>query len=545
MKSTLALCLVVALAGCFAPSLRADEGNGVGQAFIRHTAAVIGGSLNVEFGSRNLPFGSAFVVVSDGIGPVIVPVVGTVCLDINSPAADVAISTNLDGNGGAGFSVPIPGTLPTLVTFPPFYLMCGVIDPTTPFPSVSFSKTVRVNFENPDSYNPGAGTLLAPRALHTATAMGGPEDNRTKVLVAGGGNGTLLSPVSTFSTEIYQPLTRSYVAGPNMSEARSLHTAVRLQDGRVLIMGGTDTVGIVSASCEIYDPATNAFSATGSMASVRAGHAATLRSDGSVVVSGGVTTFVGGATGLAAVLNTVQNSVEVFDPAAAGGVGAWSTVASTMQVGRFGQTQTLLANGDILIAGGIDGGTTVFGQGLPTYTATCDILSAAGVVSATGSFPTGANRGGHGASRLPTGDVLVTGGLVAGALSVPATTPSCLLFTSGSWTTTAPMGTARALHTQLVSTSNGEAVLHGGIDQVIVNLFPSVSITFSTTSTAERHDGVSAIPRNMIGSNPGFLGSMPAPTGLQASVRLHDDTILIVGGANGNLAVNNSFVFQE
>ena len=60
-----------------------------------------------------------------------------------------------------------------------------------------------------------------------------------------------------------------------MTVARDAHTATLLQDGRVLIAGGTDgSSSLVSA--ELYDPTSQAFTATDNMTIARLGHSATL-----------------------------------------------------------------------------------------------------------------------------------------------------------------------------------------------------------------------------------------------------------------------------
>src|SRR5205085_8638834 len=46
------------------------------------------------------------------------------------------------------------------------------------------------------------------------------------------------NPGPQASTEIYDPATNSWSAGPSMSAARAAHTANGLRDGRVLAAGG-------------------------------------------------------------------------------------------------------------------------------------------------------------------------------------------------------------------------------------------------------------------------------------------------------------------
>jgi hypothetical protein len=69
-----------------------------------------------------------------------------------------------------------------------------------------------------------------------------------------------------------------------MHAARFDHTATRLPDGKVLIVGGHDTGAAIA---ELYDPASGTFAATGSLSPQRAEHAAVLLPDGTVLVAGG------------------------------------------------------------------------------------------------------------------------------------------------------------------------------------------------------------------------------------------------------------------
>ena len=83
-----------------------------------------------------------------------------------------------------------------------------------------------------------------------------------------------------------QPPSTWKVTG-DLVTARYLHTATLLQNGQVLVAGGTG-VGFVSlASAELYDPGTRVWTATGSMATARSGHTATLLPNGQVLVAGG------------------------------------------------------------------------------------------------------------------------------------------------------------------------------------------------------------------------------------------------------------------
>ncbi len=127
-------------------------------------------------------------------------------------------------------------------------------------------------------------------------------------------------------------------------------TATLLADGRVLFAGGCDT------KAEVYDPATGTFSPTGSLAQVRAGATATPLHDGRVLFAGGYNCAPGGQDGMWA-------SAEVYDPA----TGTFGPTGS-MAAPRSQHTATLLADGRVLIAGGLSGpAATASGITLASY----------------------------------------------------------------------------------------------------------------------------------------------------------------------------------
>jgi hypothetical protein len=67
-----------------------------------------------------------------------------------------------------------------------------------------------------------------------------------------------------------------------MAEKRCSHTATRLPNGTVLLVGGGSIVA------EIYDPSTGSFVLSGLTEFDRSGHSATLLQNGNVLVVGGL-----------------------------------------------------------------------------------------------------------------------------------------------------------------------------------------------------------------------------------------------------------------
>jgi hypothetical protein len=173
------------------------------------------------------------------------------------------------------------------------------------------------------------GDMRAARESHTATLLGD-----GKVLIAGGHRGRRPSVTIYSSTEIYDPATGRFTAGADMTRIRHKHEAVRLADGRVLIVGGSDERDGhgAYAHAEIYDPVLGNFRATGNMNLTRYKLQGTgvLLSNGKVLVAGGA------------------NRAEVFDPAQ----NAFTYAAGDMETPRLFATATRLRNGQVLIIGG-------------------------------------------------------------------------------------------------------------------------------------------------------------------------------------------------
>lgn len=120
-----------------------------------------------------------------------------------------------------------------------------------------------------------------PRFQHAAATLPG-----GSVLVTGGwrhnGAGPDAPPLS--GAQIFNPYSGVWTDAAAMSRGRALHSAVTLEDGRVLVMGGINRIALADA--EIYDPRTNQWTPAASMGLARYGHASTL-TNGLVIVTGG------------------------------------------------------------------------------------------------------------------------------------------------------------------------------------------------------------------------------------------------------------------
>ncbi|MEE8346747.1 MAG: kelch repeat-containing protein, partial [Dehalococcoidia bacterium] len=145
------------------------------------------------------------------------------------------------------------------------------------------------------------GSMAQARWANTATILAD-----GKVLVVGG---TEDGSQALASAEIYDPSTGKWSSTGSMAQARAGHSAELLDNSRVLVVGGLSSLlgddtprALGVASAELYDPSTGKWSSTGSMAQGRTGHSAVLLDDGKVLVAGGFTD------------EKFLASVEVYDP---------------------------------------------------------------------------------------------------------------------------------------------------------------------------------------------------------------------------------------
>jgi hypothetical protein len=147
-------------------------------------------------------------------------------------------------------------------------------------------------------YNPATNSWAAGAAMPTAKT--GHHYNQVtltngRVLMTGGVSVTVNILAQTLTTaplnaaEYYDQPTNTWTSVP-MPTARSLHSATLLNDGRVIVCGGaqgTLDTPIPIANVEIFDPSTNLWTPQTPLLAPRTGHQGMLLPDGLLVLLGG------------------------------------------------------------------------------------------------------------------------------------------------------------------------------------------------------------------------------------------------------------------
>ncbi|MFM1871296.1 MAG: hypothetical protein RL398_718 [Planctomycetota bacterium] len=91
------------------------------------------------------------------------------------------------------------------------------------------------------------GSMATARGNHKAFALGG-----GRWLLAGGANGTVLSPTALDSTEIFSLTTNAFTAGPQLQSARAGAAMFATPQGQIQLIGGATSGGSVTNSTEWY-----------------------------------------------------------------------------------------------------------------------------------------------------------------------------------------------------------------------------------------------------------------------------------------------------
>jgi len=417
----------------------------------------------------------------------------------------------LDAQGKDSLTLFIPN-VPALVGFQ-FFFQAIVFTQSAPQGAL-LSNLYQGDISGAGTHTAVSNKLRFPRALHTTTLL---RDGR--VLIMGGGGGSLTSPVGTRVTEVYYPWTKrfDYTRTPQgaitqLNALRVLHTSTLLDDGRVLVAGGVDSLGNVMNTAEVFDPATGLFTFVGSMVRARATHTATKLPDGRVLIAGGTTAaFVfpnvfGGAT----------NTTEIFDPKTNSfQSGGGPTMRSNRMI--HGSVPLRVGGKDyVLMMSGIKG---LFLFVLPDYTASAEVydVTAGAFTDKIGSITVSSLRNSRvafGTAVQANGRVLVVGGAAG---TVPAAISAAEEFNpaTGAFTSVSSIPTARVLPVT-TALPNGTVLVQGGLQG---------SLT-APTATASAY--------LFSGGSFSATQSLTVSRGGHAGVLISSGAVLVIGGADSN-----------
>lgn len=276
------------------------------------------------------------------------------------------------------------------------------------------------------------GNMITKRISHTATLL-----NDGQILVVGGratSNNSGEPSGYLSSSELYNPITNTWSQTANIHISREGHTATKLPNGKVLIVGGYNST--VLNDCEIYDPTSGNWTNTGSLNEARTSHTATLLPNGEVLVTGGDN------------LNGVLAGAEIYNP----NTGAWRIVQS-MSTTRTVHSAVLLNDNKVLVVGGQDrfsnvlDSAEIFDISTETWASTQSMLT---------------SRSAFQAKMLSNGKVLVFGGFSQGNSS---STSEIFDQSTETWSSTGNMVAKRARGAASIL-QNGDILITGGISDV-------------------------------------------------------------------------------
>ena len=333
-------------------------------------------------------------------------------------------------------------------------------------------------------------SLNVARYNHTATLL-----QNGQVLVVGG-LGVNGAYASLASAELYNPAKKGkWTLTGSMSVGRDYFTATLLQNGEVLVAGGTDFNVNCWNAAELYNPSTGQWTLTGSMTEPRCLHSATLLPNGEVLVSGGV-------NGIYTTDTATVASSEIYNPT----TGAW-TATGSLNTSRASTATLLLSTGEVLSAGGYNN----TGNGaVNTYLTSAELYnSSMGTWSLTTSMSPGAGLPTTPA-LLSNGDMLITNDA---QFYVPAT---------ATWTATAALPTTTFPPTKASIMANGN-VLGTGCECKSSKFY---NCGFKATNTAFLY--------NFSGNSWSLTGSMTYARFDQTMTLLSSGQVLVAGGGSGS-----------
>ena len=212
-----------------------------------------------------------------------------------------------------------------------------------------------------------------------------------KFLRAGGISGNFTE--TTASVDIYDVISNQSNPAGNLTMARYDHSALRLSDGRVLIVGGDGPDKKPTTQIEIYDLRTRESRRAGSLVIPRCAPSLTQLLDGDVLVAGG-------SPCPPSKVEMPLGSIERLNIKT-----GYAKIVGEFRVARYHQDATLLKDGRVLFTSGIDPEQNPVTEN-EIYDPAKDKVAAAGAMNV--------QRCMESIVHLPDGTVLFAGGVPCG-----------------------------------------------------------------------------------------------------------------------------------
>lgn len=146
-------------------------------------------------------------------------------------------------------------------------------------------------------YNPITGISTNVNSMNQARVRSASLALSDGRVLLSGGTTTIGGNTGLTSLEIYDPLTDTWTVSTNMQVGRRDHNMVELPSGEVLIVGGSST----NTDIELFDPVSGTISTAGTLSTTFFETVMKVRSDGKVIIAGND-------------LGDVNDNLQVFDP---------------------------------------------------------------------------------------------------------------------------------------------------------------------------------------------------------------------------------------
>jgi len=261
---------------------------------------------------------------------------------------------------------------------------------------------------------------------------------------------------------LYNPATNTFsTLASLMSTSREFATATLLANGKVLVAGGF-AGDLAASTSDIFDPTTDTFTPGPNMSSPREHAAAVALSNGTVLIAGGDP--VGGENAL--------SSTDIYNPST-----NTFTAGPPMNHPRTHLMANTLYTGDALFSGGEFDGTSEN---------TAEVYSLKNNTFANPVAMANGGREAGTATLLPNGNVLIAGGFSVTPNSTPQSLKSTELFLTVSNAFQSPrsvsMNNARDDMTATL-TPSGTVLIAGGDQATAAESLSSTELYFPNTDT--------------------------------------------------------------